>query len=94
MWDKSSPHMNLEVEICTSQTGQKMILPHSDDAIRGVVPVSLRRDQLPIDALPCHLLLQDVGGFLVQALKLVLEASLCKVEVEILVGALDFVLIA
>jgi hypothetical protein len=60
--------MNREVAVDTAHPGDEMILKGTDRALRGITSVYMGWNQLIIDVLLVHEVLEDLGAFIVEAL--------------------------
>ena len=68
MRDQFVPKMQWKVGVGAAQAGDKMVLPRADSAFGGVAPVYVGRDKLKVNLGVGHVLLQDLGAFVVKAL--------------------------
>ena len=63
-----------------------MVLEGADSAFGGIAAVHTWWNKLEVDFLLVHKVLQELGAFVVEALELGLESSLCQVCMQNLVG--------
>jgi hypothetical protein len=81
--------MQWEIFINAAKASDEMVLKSSDAAFGCIATVRAGRDELEINVLIVHELLEDLGAFVIEMLETGLQSCLRKMGVEKLVGVMN-----
>ena len=70
LWNQLIPKMEGEVFVDAAQSHAEMILEGMDAALGSIAPVCAWGNQLKINVIVSHAVLEDLGTFIVEVLKL------------------------